>query len=68
MANNVTVVQTGGSPELLNNVKTVSDVMNELDIESGLAVTINGKSASEESTLSDYAFVSFGKKVGGGAN
>ena len=68
MANKVTVVQFGGSPEILDGVSTIKDIMEELEIEEGTSVTINGASASKSSSVSDYAFVSFGKKVAGGLN
>jgi len=66
MALNVTVVELGGSPRISNNVDTVADVANALNIASDLSVTVNGKSASYTTTLSDYDFISFGSKVKGG--
>lgn len=66
MANNVTVTELGGAAQVIGNVSTVQDIADELDIDFGLEVSINGKSATYESTVSDYSFVSFGKKVKGG--
>lgn len=66
MANNVTVTELGGAAQVISDVSTVQDIADQLDIDSGLEVSINGKSATYESTVSDYNFVSFGKKVKGG--
>lgn len=66
MANNVTLVELGGSPKVVNSTNTVSELASQNGIGSGLAVTINGKSADYDTTLNDYDFVSFGAKVKGG--
>lgn len=66
MAKKVTVTQFGGSHEILENVGTISEIMKELDIEDGTSVTVNGQAFNLNAALSDYAFVSFGKKVTGG--
>ena len=66
MANNVTVTELGGAAQVISDVSTVRDIAEELGIDDGLEVTINGKSGTYDSSLSDYNFVSFGKKVKGG--
>lgn len=66
MSNNVTAVELGGQPRLASNVNTVADVANSLNIATDLQVTVNGKSATYATAISDYDFVSFGSKVKGG--
>jgi hypothetical protein len=66
MANKITVTELGGAPQIVDSAATVRELANQLGIEDGLEVSINGKSATYDSSLSDYNFVSFGKKVKGG--
>ena len=66
MAKNVTATQLGATPQILNDVSTVQDILTKFDL-SGVSVKINGANAEASSTLKDYDFVSFGEKVKGGA-
>jgi hypothetical protein len=66
MAKKITVTELGGAPQIIESASTVKELADQLGIEDGLEVSINGKSATYESFLFDYNFVSFGKKVKGG--
>jgi sulfur carrier protein ThiS len=64
MANNVTVVQLGGKPTIMNGLTTVGDLLSSMELEA--SVKVNGQTVDEEHELSDYDFVSLGEKVKGG--
>lgn len=66
MSKNVTVVELGGLPRISNEAKTVAELTKQMNIPEGLEVSINGKSASYDTVLNEYDYVSFGKKVKGG--
>ena len=65
MANNVTATQLGGQAKVYNDVDTVQDIMDKLDI-SGVSIKVNGETVDANHELSDYEFVTFGEKVKGG--
>ena len=65
MAKNVTAVQLGAAPQVLENMNTVQDILTKFDL-SGVAIKINGQPADASTALKDYDFVSFGEKVKGG--
>ncbi len=64
MANNVIAVQVGGQPKQFENVTTVREVAAQLGLDNP-SVKINGNEASLDSTLSDFAYITFGAKVKG---
>jgi hypothetical protein len=66
MANNVTVVELGGQPKVIQNVSSVKEAAEQLGIALDLTPTVNGKSATYDTSISDFAFISFGAKVKGG--
>ena len=67
MAKNVTVVTLGQSPLTSDrDAKTVGELATSLGLSDNLAVKINGETATYDTALADYAFVSFGEKVKGG--
>jgi sulfur carrier protein ThiS len=65
MANNVTATSIGAQPKVFNNVSTVEDIIDQLDLDSP-SIKVNGQTVNESYSLSDYDFVSFGEKVKGG--
>jgi len=65
MANNVTATSIGAQPKVFNNVDTVEDIIDQLDLDSP-SIKVNGQTVNESYSLSDYDFVSFGEKVKGG--
>ena len=65
MAKNITAVQLGAAPQVLNDMDTVQDIMDHFDL-SGVSIKVNGQTQDAEYELKDYDFVSFGEKVKGG--
>lgn len=65
-ANTVTAVVLGGQPSVLNEVSSVQDIAERLNLPANHSVLVNGNNASYDTELSDYDFVSFGSKVEGG--
>jgi len=65
MANNVTAQVLGGQAQIKTASK-VSDLATSLDLGDNHSVKINGVSATYDTELKDYDFVSFGEKVKGG--
>lgn len=65
MAKNVTAVQLGGNPKIMNDVDTVQDILDQFEL-SGVSIKINGETADADTELNDYDFVSFGERVKGG--
>ena len=66
MAKNVTAQVLGGSAKVLNDVNTVQDVLDALELDGAYAASINGEPAQTDSALNDYEFVSFAPAVKGG--
>lgn len=65
MAKQVTVIVSGGSPQVLNDVSTVGDIKERLGKQSFLA-KVNGESADDEDELDDYSHVTLAENVKGG--
>ena len=65
MANNVTALQLGGQPKVLNNMETVNDILELFELDNP-SIKVNGETVNSDYELSDYDFVSFGEKVKGG--
>lgn len=66
MAKNVTAQVLGGQTKVLQDVDTVQDVLNALELDGAYAASVNGEPATNESELNDYEFVSFSPAVKGG--
>lgn len=66
MAKNVTAVQIGAQPQVLNGMDTIQDILDHFDLE-GVSIKVNGQTQDANYSLNDYDFVSFGEKVKGGA-
>lgn len=67
MANNVTTQVLGGSAKVLQNVDTVQDVLDALELSgNSYTASINGEPAEMDSELNDYEFVTFAAAVKGG--
>lgn len=66
MANNVTASVLAGQPQILNDVSTVQDIVDQLNLPANHSVEVNGVEASYDTELEEFAFVAFGKKVEGG--
>ncbi len=64
-ANNVTVAQLGAQPQVMNDVKKVSDIIAKLDLDNP-SIKVNGNTVEADYRLNDFDFVSFGAKVKGG--
>lgn len=65
MANNVTATQVSGQPKIFNDVTTIADLEDALEV-TGLEIKVNGQVKSSDYELNDFDFVSFGAKVKGG--
>lgn len=65
MANSVTVTQLGAQPKVLNNVSTVQDIIDQMELDNP-SIKVNGSTVNADYELPDFAFVSFGEKVKGG--
>jgi len=66
MANTVIVLALGSAPRELNNVGTVQDIVNQLELGDSLSVKINGSQEDYATELADFDTVVFGEKVKGG--
>lgn len=64
MANKITAQAVGGQPKVLDNVETVGDLKEQMNLSSYQA-TVNGEAADDDYELSDYEFVSLAPKVKG---
>jgi sulfur carrier protein ThiS len=67
MANKVTAQVLGGQVKVLDQVETVQDVLDILELSGSYTASINGEPASNDAELNDYEFVSFSPAVKGGA-
>lgn len=65
MANNVIAQVLGGEKQILDNVETVKDVKEKLNVLAYTA-TVNGDQADNSEELSDGDFVSLSQAVKGG--
>lgn len=64
MAKNITAQATGGQPKVFNDVETVADVKEQMNLTSYQA-SVNGEPADDDYELSDYEFVTLAPKVKG---
>lgn len=65
MANKVTVEVIGSDPRILDGFNTVGEIRDELNKE-GCVIKVNGNVVSDDTQLSDYAYVSISDNVKGG--
>lgn len=66
MAKQVTAQVTGGAPKLLDNVRTVGDVKQQMNVTTGYSASVNGDPEDDTYELSDYENVSLAPSVKGG--
>ncbi len=66
MANAVTAVALGGTPQILNGVATVADAKSKLGLTGNYAASVNGDPAADDDQLEDYCHVSFAPASKGG--
>ena len=66
MANTITVSALGAENRTLNNLETVQDAANALNLGSEHSVIVNGAPADYNTPLEDFNFVAFGEQVKGG--
>jgi sulfur carrier protein ThiS len=66
MAQNITVTRFSAQPQVMSG-DTPADLARQLSLDTAeLSVSVNGETVDMDYELSDYEFVSFGKKVKGG--
>lgn len=65
MAKNVTVVISGGQPQVVNDLSTVAKIKERFGKMNYIA-KINGAASEDEDELEDYAFVTLAENVKGG--
>lgn len=65
MADRVTAVVLGGTPRVLDNVETVADVKEMMNVP-GYQATVNGDTADDNTFLEDFSYVSLSAAVKGG--
>jgi len=66
MANTVTVSALGAENKTLNDIDTVRDAAEALNLSEEHSVIVNGEAADYDTELSDFNFVAFGEQVKGG--
>lgn len=66
MAKNIRAQVLGGQVKDLNDVDTIQDVLDALELDGAYAATINGEPAENDTELNDYEFVTFAAAVKGG--
>lgn len=64
MAQKVTVQAVGGQPKVFDNIETVGELKEQMNLGSYQA-SVNGEPADDDYELSDYEFVSLAPKVKG---
>lgn len=66
MANTITISALGAENKTLNNLDTVQDCANALNLGDKHSVIVNGAPADYDTQLNDFEFVAFGEQVKGG--
>ena len=66
MSNNITISALGAENKTLNNLDTVQDAANALNLGDKHSVIVNGEPADYDTDLEDFNFVAFGEQVKGG--
>lgn len=66
MAIKVTAVALGGEETTHSEINTVAELATKLGLGENHSVKINANTASYDTVLEDYNYVSFGEKVKGG--
>lgn len=64
MAQKVTAQAVGGQPKVFDNIETVGELKEQMNLGSYQA-SVNGEPADDDYALSDYEFVSLAPKVKG---
>lgn len=62
----VTIQVLGGQPVVANNIRTVRDAFNKLELAGNYTVSVNGDPANMDDILDEYSFVTFSPAVKGG--
>ena len=62
----VTIQVLGGQPVVANNIRTVRDAFNRLELAGNYTVSVNGDPANMDDILDEYSFVTFSPAVKGG--
>lgn len=67
MAQHAIAQVLGGDKTVLENVDTLQDVMDELELDGTYAASVNGEPATPDTEIPEGAFVSFAAPVKGGS-